>query len=205
MKTKTLFLLLYSFSFTSLYSQIDANLLYNCYKQGKRGNCASIALIKASLNVYGLENVFQIVNSSDSAKTIRLKNGKDVTITKEELAAAKSSADFVKLRDDCDDVYNYSILCYAIMAKMRQSDENLPDYLSALTKLQKGYYTPNIYKLLGLENNVKLLKRGSDISSKCGVVAWRPNHALFTCNGYCDEHGKKRELRRRYRGRFQLV
>jgi hypothetical protein len=189
------------------FSQIpvDGEKLITCFKQGEKGNCASVALIKASISVYGINNVFSESPLSDSSFEITLQNGKKYTLTASDLLKAEKSADFNKQSDCDDEIIKYANKCYAIMAKVRQEIEGFDSYEDALKMLERGAYTPTVYIYLGLEKNVKPFRRRTNVSNECGVVVWRLKHAAFYCKGIMDDHGRKRELTSRYYGRFQIV
>ena len=191
---------------------VDPDVLVKAFKQGKRGNCASIALIKSSIalikssiNVFGINNVFQESSINDTLFKIILKNEDSLELSTREIISAQKAADFILKDSSQKDLYDYAVKCYAIMGKMRERIESMTSYDHALKKLGKGAYTPTVYEFLGLEQNKKSLKRFSNITSLCGVVAWRKKHAVFSCNGYIDEHGKKQNLSMRYYGRFQII
>lgn len=186
-------------------AQVDADNLFTCFRQGERGNCASIALIKAAINVFGIDSVFSEQRINDTLIQAVLKNGRKYSISNSDLQFAQKSADFKIQVNGHEEIINYAIKCYAVMGKVRQELEGLDTYKESLEYLERGYYTPSVYVLLGMENNVIHLKRFSNISSKCGIVAWRTKHAVFACNGFMDDHGRKESVSLRYYGRFQLV
>lgn len=206
---KELILIITLLSSTSLktFSQEPVNheILFKAFKQGARGNCASIALIKSSINIFGLHGVFTEKKLDEDTWEILLKNQKKIILSNEDIEKAKKSADFKTKNNENAELVHYAIKCYAVMAKMREKLEGIESFDMALKKLEKGYYTPLVYNLLGLENNVKSLTRFSNVENKCGIVAWRTKHAVYSCNGYFDNHGNKKRLSLRYYGRFQII
>ena len=185
----------------------NGDILITAFKQGGRGNCASIALIKATISVYGLGNVFQEQILADGTLEITLKNSKKYTLTQEELKMAEESADFKK-KDPTEDektIIAYAVKCYAVMGKVREDIHGFNSYEDALQKLDRGAYTPAVYMFLGLENKIKTFRRRSNVDNECGIVCWRTKHAVYACNGFIDEWGKKNQLTSRYYGRFQIM
>lgn len=190
------------------YSQISSDKLFECFKQGERPNCASIALIKASLNVYGLNNLFNIEKVDDTSHKITLKNNTSFVLTNTEINRAKQSADFVLLNDNEENrkIIDYAILTYAVMAKNKEIIDKEKNFDDALDNLEYGAYTPTVYKYLGFEKGKQIEKlRRLTGSNNCGLVAWSPVHAVFACESYMDYHGIKKPLWFKYSGRFRVI
>jgi hypothetical protein len=192
----------------STYSQVSCDKLFESFKQGERPNCASIALIKASLNVYGLDNLFNIEKVNDTSHRITLKNNASFILSDGEINKAKQSAGFILINDNEENrkIVEYAILTYAVMAKNKQIIDKEKDYDMALEFLEYGAYTPSVYIYLGFEKGkqIEKLRRlsGGDYS---GVVAWSSAHAVYACEGYMDYHGIKRPLWFKYSGRFRVT
>ncbi len=74
MKSFTSVFLLLMFVCSSSYSQLSSDKIFESFKQGERTNCSSIAFIKASLNVYGLDNLFESEKLNNDSYRITLKN-----------------------------------------------------------------------------------------------------------------------------------
>lgn len=192
----------------STYSQISCDTLFECFKQGERPNCASIALIKASLNVYGLDNLFRIEKMDDASQKIILKNNTSFVLTNAEINKAKQSADFVLIKDNEENrkIIDYAVLTYAVMAKNKQIIDKEENFDRALDNLEYGAYTPTVYKYLGFEKGKQIEKlRRLTGGSYCGVVAWSSVHAVFACESYMDYHGIKKTLWFKYSGRFRVI
>jgi len=202
------FLFLMLASFTS-YSQLSADKIFNSFKQGERTNCTAIAFIKASLNVYGLNNLFATEVINDSVHKITLKNNHSFNLKTEEVARAKFSAEFIYIKDnyETEKITNYAILTYAVMAKYKQIIDKEETFEKALEDLEYGgVHTPTIYKYLGFENGkqIQKLKRQSG-NEYCGVVAWSSAHAVFICQGLMDYYGNKKSTTLAYPGRFRII
>lgn len=189
------------------WGQISAERIFASFRQGERTNCASIALIKASLNIYGIDSLFTKEKVEDEWK-ITLKNGASFNLSEEELAKATISAGFVLIKDNADSraIKDYAVLAYAVMAKYKQILDKAKNFDEALEELEYGASTPTVYKYLGFKvgKQIEKLRRLSG-KSYCGLVAWSPAHAVLACEGYMDYHGSKRALWAKYSGRFRVI
>ncbi|MEN2401642.1 hypothetical protein GKZ90_0017765 [Flavobacterium sp. MC2016-06] len=209
MKYRTSLILFLALVCSNSYSQLSADRIFNSFKQGDRTNCSSIALIKASLNIFGLDNLFVTEKVNDALYKITLKNNASFDLKSEELKKAKSSANFVFIKDstESEEITNYAVLAYAVMAKYKQIIDKEPTFEKALEEFEEGdIYTPTIYKYLGFEKgkHVQPLKRLSG-SEFCGVVAWSKAHAVFVCEEYMDYYGNKKSILFKYPGRFRII
>lgn len=209
MKSVTSIFLLLMFVCSNSYSQLSSDKIFESFKQGERTNCSSIAFIKASLNVYGLDNLFEIEKVNDNESKITLKNNASFNIKNEEINKAKISADFVYIKDnpDSERITDYAILTYAVMAKYKQIIDKDASFDKALEDLEDGeVYTPTIYKYLGFKEGkqVQKLKRESG-SEFCGVVAWSTAHAVFVCEDFMDYYGNRKSIWIKYPGRFRII
>lgn len=191
------------------YSQLSSDKIFESFKQGERTNCSSIAFIKASLNIYGLDNLFITEKLDDNEQRITLKNNDTFILNSSEISKAKISADFVCIKDNCENekIIDYAILTYAVMAKYKQILDREATFDRALEDLESGeVYTPTIYKYLGFQlgKQIQKLKRESG-SEFCGVVAWSTAHAVFVCEDFMDYYGNKKSIWIKYPGRFRII
>lgn len=209
MKSVTSFFLLLMFVYSNSYSQLSSDKIFESFKQGERTNCSSIAFIKASLNVYGLDNLFESEKLNNDTYKIKLKNDATFNLDSTEIIKARKSAGFVFIKDNCDSerIRDYAVLTYAVMAKYMQIIDKEPTFEKALEELEEGtVYTPTIYKYLGfkLGKQIQKLKRESG-SEYCGVVAWSKAHAVFVCEDFMDYYGNKKSIWIKYPGRFRII
>lgn len=184
-------------------AQTDYSGMVNCFKQGSKDNAASISLIKASIAAFDVGKVFE-EKVVDGVMNVTLKNGNKYTLTPQELKEATIAAD-LHLKD-CKDstALKYANRCYALMAKQRQAEANT-DYTSALKYLEGEADVETVYRLLGLERNIKKFRNGAYVENLCAIVAWKGNDVVFSCNGLMDRKGKQINMNILYRGRFQVV
>lgn len=209
MKLVTSTFLFFIFICSTSHAQLSSDQIFESFKQGERTNCSSIAFIKASLNVYGLDNLFVTEKINDNLQKITLKNDASFDLKNEEINKAKISAGFLFIKDNCDSekIRDYAVLTYAVMAKYKQIIDKESTFDEALEDLEDGaVYTPTIYKYLGfkLGKQIQKLKRQSG-SEYCGVVAWSKAHAVFVCEEFMDYYGNKKSIWIKYPGRFRII
>jgi hypothetical protein len=209
MKSVTSVFLLLIFFCSNSYSQLSSDKIFESFKQGERTNCSSIAFIKASLNIYGLDNLFVSEKLNDDLYKITLKNNASFNLNSNEIQKAKTSAGFVYIKDNCDSekITDYAELTYAVMAKYKQIIDKEATFDKALEDLEDGtVYTPTIYKYLGftLGKQIQKLKKESG-TDYCGVVAWSKVHAVFVCGEFMDYYGNKKSLWIKYPSRFRII
>lgn len=209
MKSVTSIFLFLMFVCSNSYSQLSSDKIFESFKQGERTNCSSIAFIKASLNVYGLDNLFVTEKINDSLYKITLKNNASFNLKGDEINRAKLSADFVFIKDNCESekITDYAILTYAVMAKYKQILNKEATFDKALEDLEDGsVYTPTIYKYLGFKKGKQILKlKRQEGSEFCGVVAWSTAHAVFVCEEFMDYYGNKKSIWIKYPSRFRII
>jgi hypothetical protein len=186
------------------FAQTDYSGMVNCFKQGEKDNAASISLIKASIAAFDVGHVFEEQMNANGVMNVTLKNGNKYALTPQELQEATIAAD-LHLKD-CKDsaALKYANKCYALMAKQRQSEANT-DYTTALQYLDGEADVDDIYRLLGLEKNIKKFRNGAYVENLCAIVAWKGDDVVFSCNGLMDRKGKQINMNILYRGRFQVV
>lgn len=209
MKSVTSIFLFLMFVCSNSYAQLSSDKIFESFKQGERTNCSSIAFIKASLNIYGLDNLFVIEKVNDGVHKVTLKNDASFHLNNDEINKARVSAGFVYIKDNCESekITDYAVLTYAVMAKYKQIIDKETTFDKALEDLEDGaVYTPTIYKYLGFKigKQIEKLKRQSG-SEFCGVVAWSAVHAVFVCEEFMDYYGNKKSIWIKYPGRFRII
>lgn len=200
---KLLSLLLFIFLTTSTNSQVpNRDSLMTSIRQTSAGNCVSIALIQAAISVFGINNVFQSTDIANNGYFIKLKNGDTLSISKEELSIADSTAEIV-YDTSFKYVYDYVILCYAVIIKNRIKLDNYANFQVSCDKVAHGAWTPTAYYYLGLENYAECKKWFAKVDGLTGVVAWKGNHTVYVNNGkYYSRRVKN--LTAWFHGRFVL-
>lgn len=200
---KFITLFLFIFLKTSTNAQVpNMDSLMTSIRQTSAGNCVSIALIQAAISVFGINDVFQSTKMADNGYFIKIKNGDTMTISKGELSLADSTAE-IGYDSSFKYVYDYAILCYAVIIKNRIKLDNYPDFQISCDKVAHGAWTPTAYYYLGLENYAECKQWFANVDGQTGVVAWKGNHAVYVNNGKYYSHRVK-ELTAWFHGRFVL-
>jgi hypothetical protein len=184
------------------------------------GNCASVALIKAAIEAFGLNAVFNQVETSDGFE-ITLRNGQTIQLTKTEHQQAKKASAFMpgKGKDAqqqavFDGIREYAYLCFAVIVKhvalhgeVFKKGHSVPaaDWTEAIEMVNDGLYTPLCYHYLGLENHVRKLKDLSSTKGRGAIVAWSGGHAVYVNDQRYDKGGAPAAMRPRFYGRFQII
>jgi hypothetical protein len=180
---------------------------------GTVGNCASIALIKASIEVFGVDNVFQKEKSGDTYR-ITFKNNRQVTFTDKELARSIDVAGLVPNKSEPSklelytSIFDFANLALCAMVKrvmeIGEADEGKADFEKALRALNDGANSPSLPEKLGLEDYS--YKKGwlSGAGSK-GMFGWFKAHTVFISQGVRDDYGKVASDTWRYPSKVQIV
>ncbi|AMS26017.1 hypothetical protein AEM51_02310 [Bacteroidetes bacterium UKL13-3] len=180
---------------------------------GTVGNCASIALIKASIEVFGLNNVFKLEKTGDTYQ-VTFKNSKKVTFTEKELARSNEVAGFVLNTKNPSKLELYtSIRDYALIAlcsmvkrvmEIGEVGEGKGDFEKALRALNDGANSPSLPEKLGLEEYSYRKSWFSGASAK-GTFGWLKAHTVFISQGVRDDYGKVSSDTWRYPSKIQIV
>ncbi|WFB69111.1 hypothetical protein [Chryseobacterium sp. WX] len=195
MKTKLLTLALITVRFFSVSAQQhlpEDNLLFNAFKQSNvngGGNCASIALIKASIGTFGLGKVFTSERDNlNMVLKVKLKNSTQCNIKYSEIDQSIKENGF-KLNSTSEAaiaIKSYADTCFAVMVKVNEliSKQKFKSYEESLSSMLDGYYTPNIYSLLGLK--FKQIP-SNELVNYNNVIFYNSYHAVYSSYGYYDE------------------
>ena len=180
---------------------------------GTVGNCASIALIKASIEVFGLNNVFKCEKAGDTYQ-VTFKNNKKVTFTEKELARSNDVAGFVLNTTNPSKLELYtSIRDYAQIAlcsmvkrvmEIGEAGDGKGDFEKALRALNDGANSPSLPEKLGLEEYSYRKGWLSGASAK-GTFGWLKSHTVFISQGVRDDYGKVSSDTWRYPSKVQIV
>jgi len=202
----------------------NPDAMFNCFRQGEvagGGNCAAIALIKASILTFGINGVFSHTYAN-GVYTIVLKSGETLEVDDAELALAKTEAGFWEKdfpgssSNDLilkSQITKYAYLCFAVMGKMvmvhgdgsyypttKPNSDGFIDSCcfkglkNAIYDLNDGGYTPTNYHLLGLNDYTYAYRRWHRAKNIHAGLTYSGGHAMFISSGYCDRYGKKRKL-----------
>lgn len=165
-----------------------------CSNTVRTGNCASIALIKASLSAFGtLENIFKKIEVKDSVM-VTFNDGMLLSVSSSEIDIAKKLSGIVT-KSDTSALYRSAIIIYALMAKrvlITERSSCISNFTNAIESLNSGYHTKDIYLLLGLKKtNIDLEK----VAEQRSVVIWCNTHASYASLGKQDFFGHEVDLK----------
>jgi hypothetical protein len=170
------------------------NPLFNTFKQGNtknEGNSATVALIKAAIGNFGINNVFRYVYTDNAGKryNVRLRNEKRITLTFAELDQAKSLAAFKERAADplSGEIKKYAVFCFAVMAKKLQDQYPHYSYAAAIADLNDGYELAGAASLLGLQLKKLVSCAISDLSQYNHIIVRNNYHIAYAHTGFYDE------------------
>ena len=165
--------------------------IITAFRQGGTGNCVSIAVIKAGIEIFGLDKIFHAVLQEDNTFSITMRDGFQLKLTQLELAMAKEGSRFIVKANQ--EVFNYANFCFAAMAKRAQIEENddLPremTFVQAIDTLNDGEYYMEGPGWLGLRHHCRAIGR-KYIFHYPGVIGASRAHCFFASYGIEDDHG----------------
>jgi hypothetical protein len=188
--------------------------LIKAFNQGAANNCASIALIKAAIEVHGTDGVFKLTKNQQDY-TAKLKNGAEVIFTQQELDLSIKVALFTPgLSEDAAEqlVYNeillYAQKCFAVMVCMHQQINQEATFEKALNVLNNGANSNYISAFLGLEQYTTDRIRRMNPGEK-GMIAWAQKpwlkHTVFMSQNVFDDDGSVSRNVSRFPKRIRLL
>ncbi|MDN3594664.1 hypothetical protein [Zunongwangia endophytica] len=164
------------------------------YNFGGGGNCASIALIKASIGSFGFSGIYNsiIIDNQRKRFLIDLIDDEETTynLSFENYQFASQKSAF-KLNIDNEisrDILEFSNFCYAVMAEVkRRTFRRNKRYRRAVRDLNQGDSTKYIYELLGLEKEKIQDISIENLKNFEHLVLYNPPHAVYSNKGLYDE------------------
>lgn len=183
---------------TSLGHAYSPEELVRGFYQHGAGNCTAIASIKAALDCFGTEPIFQASQSGDSCQVV-LRDGFTLTIREEELQLATRRSGF---RGDDELLLRHAHLAFAVMAKRLQSEsrsaDGEPTFGEAIDDLNDGYLWKEGLLLLGLGKLIifgpdrKLPMRGKIeewLSGHSAAIVQSARHTWYGADRVHDDYG----------------
>lgn len=172
--------------------------IIKAFKQGKRGNCVSIAVIKSAMALYGVNDVFiKRKKNSKGIISIKMRDGFETVVRPHELAKAARYSKFNNGNNK--EVKSMAHLYYAAMAKRVLVEGKIDAFLGrttlrgALRSLNNGENYMEGVRWLGLEENysrhpIEKIKKHNNL------IGASPGHCYFLTNGIVDDYGKPKPL-----------
>ncbi len=191
--------------------------IISAFRQGEirdGGNSAAIAVIKAAIEIFGLEGLFDY-SSAGGRHFVIFQNGVKISFSNDELNRAIAVGDFHPRMGSSEaqtklfkDIYNYANLCFCAMIKHAMligaggsSNENFDEAVAALND---NSIIQDIPTLLGL-SRLSGPKTWMNITAKPGVVAWKSGHVVFASHGYYDRYGEPKPIGPLFPNRIQIL
>ncbi len=158
------------------------------FKQGGTGNCVSIAIIKAGIQVFGINKVVTFHSDGNNGYHFTMRDGFESTVNKSEIDAAQTGSKFISLENR--EVFDYANLCFAAMAKraFEEQNEESKTYQEAIDSLNNGEYYYLGADWLGLRHHKRAIGL-KYVLSNIGVVGASPKHCFFCSEGIVDSYG----------------
>lgn len=164
--------------------------LITAFKQGGTGNCVSIAIIKASIEIFGMDKVV-IYSKNENGYNITMKDGYQLKLTYSELEIASKKSFFQNGTND--NILEYANFLFGAMAKRAQEENNDGNldmsYQQATDTLNNGEYYLEGPHWLGLRHHIRYIGR-KYCSQYPGVVRASKSHCAFITFGVEDNYGK---------------
>ena len=158
------------------------------FRQGGTGNCVSIAVIKAGIQVFGLDKVVYFEHTTNEENSFTMRDGFEGVLTKSEILEANSSSKFLLLENKF--VFEYANLCFASMAKraLMEEHEGASTITQAINSLNNGEYYYLGADWLGLRHHKRAMGL-KYIWNNLGVVGASSKHCFFCSEGIVDDFG----------------
>lgn len=164
--------------------------IIKAFRQGGTGNCVSIAIIKASIEIFGLENVFQS-NWVENTCNIIMRDGFELSITKEELQIGIDNSRFIQLENK--EIFDFANIAFTAMAKRAQMEDNDNQedmsFEEAIESLNKGEFYLEGPHWLGLRHHIRSSGRRYIWQYK-GIIGASRAHCFYVSKGLEDNYGK---------------
>ena len=162
------------------------------FKQGGTGNCVTIAIIKAGIEIFGLYNIFHYQkNNEGDGFSFMMRDGIENTVTSEELDLARQGSKFTVLNNQ--EIFDYANICFAAMAKraMIEGNDDMenPSYQQAIGTLNNGEYYLHGPNWIGLRHNYRYIGR-KYARNNPGCVGASKHHCFYVSNGLEDNYGR---------------
>lgn len=148
------------------------------WRQGGRGNCASVACIKAATDAYGKDKVFSgIERTENGGYNVTLQDGRKVSVSPKELEMATAHSGFVEQGKGKDK--DFANLAFATMAKNKQDLTGMRSYGQAINSLNDGEDPRAAARWLGIPKDQIQDLTYKDKTGKDSIVAWNNGHAVM--------------------------
>lgn len=164
--------------------------LFTAFQQQSESNCASIALIKAMMGTYGVEDVYDRIPSAPGQFEFELKDKSRVSLDQEQLDSAIARTGF-KVPVGADQrIRAYADTCYAIMCMKHYQLRRNTSFAAAVDSLCDGYPTKRVGELLGVDLEPIRPHRPKRLEAEQHIIIFNAYHAVYAKDGLYDEAKK---------------
>ncbi|SDE31191.1 hypothetical protein [Niabella drilacis] len=159
------------------------------FGQGKTGNCVSIAVIKAGIQIFGLDNVVIFEPTNKNGYLFFMKDGFESTLSEDELKTTIDGSKFTCLQDK--KVFDYANLCFSAMAKraLVEKHEGASTIKNAVAALNNGENYHKGAAWIGLRHYKREVGLKYVMNYR-GIVGASRKHCFFCSEGVVDHWGK---------------
>lgn len=154
------------------------------FRQGRYGNCATVAVIKAGLDKFGEKGLLNAQKTADGYR-VRLRNGDVVNVSQSDLDLARQKSDF-QPAGSSKSVPLKDYLAYAVVAKQLQKAHG-GSLSQAMDSLNNGQDPMVVAGYLGLKATVVSVQQAE--SDRGGAIVVDSNHAMEARDGRVDLWG----------------
>lgn len=135
----------------------DSGDVFAGFSQGKNGNCSTVSAIKAMIQRYGKKqtDIFKDVKETQDGLHITLKDGSEVSLTRQEIEEADRHSGF---KGNDPEMKRTAIIAYAVSAKKAQEanhENSQGDFSKALDSLDNGEATQDAFIRLGMKDHIR--------------------------------------------------
>lgn len=168
--------------------------LITAFKQGGTGNCVSIAILKASIEIFGPDKVV-VYSKSENGYNITMRDGYQLHLSNSELDLAKINSFLLEGTDK--NIFEYANFLFGTMAKRAQEENNDGNmnmtYQQAIESLNDAEHYLEGPHWLGLRHHIRHIGR-KFCWQYPGVVRASKSHCAFISFGVEDNYGTPDEV-----------
>jgi hypothetical protein len=168
--------------------------LFRGFSQSREGNCVSVAWMKAAMARFGAraDQVFSRADPDGAGGyNITMRDGKQVRVTRGELATARRMSSF---KGSNAGLVEQANIIYAAMAKRAQLANNdghaARSFVNACRSLNDGEAIHKGANWLGLSRHVRSVTM-AQARRLPFAVGTSHRHAIFASNGSADHYGRR--------------
>ena len=172
--------------------------IWSGFSQGPDGNCVTVSAIKAAMMKFGQKptDVFSEVKETGDGYYVKMRDGFEVNLSKDELRQAAAYAQF---KGDDPAMMTDANFMFAVSAKRAQEEGNGLDdnpnaskrsFAHAMQSLNNGEMPHEALDRLGLKGLYRQSSSGELASGKLGVVAY-DRHSMAVIDGRVELWGRR--------------